>query len=85
MSNDEILDELTRIRQEFEEILRKEGIIPFFDEPEAETETGLTSDEVQAWLKNELDFAKRIVTPLNPKHRGNRASEEALVRCRRMV
>ena len=35
---------------------------------------GFQEHEIHAWLQQEPDFAKRIVTPLNPKRRGNRTS-----------
>jgi len=39
---------------------------------------GFTDQETRTWLENEPDFAKRIVTPLNPKHRGNSTDSEIL-------
>lgn len=43
---------------------------------------GLTINESDAWSKHEPDFTKRIVTPLNPKRRGNRACSLVLLPCR---
>lgn len=74
-----MLERLRRIRQQFEIILLAEGISPNLTELELES-IGFTDKVLRVWLQVEPDFPKRIVTPLNPKHRGNRASSEILYR-----
>ena len=79
MSKDPILNELRRLRIEFEGMIKKN---------EAETakrrtsmNMGLSKRQIRSWLTSEPDFTKRIVTPLDSNRRQTRRYQNQTSQC----
>jgi hypothetical protein len=83
-TRDKILDRLTRIRQEFEELC---GASVFeLEEPKDLTVFGMTLDEAKAWFENEPDFNRRKVTRSGNRREGNTArSQDRVSSCGRAM
>ena len=70
--------ELDRLLGSFEHMLKRVGVEQELKPP---TNFVLTKQEESAWKKNEVDFTKRIVTPLDGNPRQTRRYQNQTSQC----